>query len=150
MDINTAIKHLTTYKTNFDDIDSHEMATFPFYIVNRLISMDIEYLDTINTLQIVSNLYLDTEQQYKLMQLVLPRKLGYNKLIKSNTKSDKDIDIIIKSIMNYYNCNGRIALSYYNMLIDIQDGKDELIHIISESNLDNKEYKKIIKKIGTI
>ena len=152
MNYTEAIKHLTVKKTNYNDIESREMQSFPFYMVNRVLSMDIDYLPIINSIQVATHIYLDDEQHYRVLQALLPNKVGYTKYMKASTKSTKDtmVDTIIKAISKYYGCSISEASGYYDIIMLTDDKVDVISDILMSLELDVKEYKRIIKKIGKL
>ena len=147
IDFNTGLKHLTTKKTDYSDIEPLDMHSFPFYMVNRILSMDPDSLTIINSLQIISNKYLDNEQTYRVLSHVLPTKTKYNKLLKATTNKNSIDTVVIKCIMDYYNCNNSTAIDYYNLLMQLDTKMKELSEILLSSDLDVNEYKKLIKKM---
>lgn len=150
IDYINGLKHLTTKKTDYKDISELDMHSFPFYMVNRILSMDPNLLTTINSLDIIFNKYLNNEQKYRVLSHVLPSKTKYNKLIKESGSKDSIDNTVIKCIMKYYNCNKNVAIDYYNLIIQMDNKIQEFSEILLSSNLDVKEYKKLIKKLEKI
>lgn len=109
--------------------------------------MDISYLPVINELNINTDLYLNNEQKYRVLQSFLPKKIPYNKLIKSNTKKDDIKYKIIDYIKKYYECSTSTALDYYDIILKSPDMEYELYIIMGNSNVDHKEMNKIIKAL---
>jgi hypothetical protein len=122
------------------------MASFPFYMVNRILSMDVSYLPIINNISIATDLYMDNESKYRVLQHLLPKKVGYTKYIKAKTKNDSVKGKVVSWIKKYYKCSDSVALDYYNIIVNSKDMEYELYNIMAYSNVDHKEINKVIKE----
>lgn len=108
--------------------------------------MDISYLPIINNICLGTDLYMDNESKYRVLQNILPKKVKYTKYMKSNSKKDSTKGKVINWIKKYYKCSDSVAIDYYNIIINSKDIEYELYNIMAYSNVDHKEINKIIKE----
>jgi len=143
VDLTQATKLLTSEKTSYSDIDTN---SFPFYMVNRILSMDMSYLPILNEIAVECDMYMDNESKYRLLHNVLPNKNRYTKLIKSNKKTTI-IDKIVNCISIYYSCNKTTAEEYYQIILTSERLEDDIIDILLYCGYEYKESLKTFKEL---
>ena len=128
------IKNLHTKKYKWEDLNDEDKKSFSVYIVNKGLSMNPNYLDIVNTVQI----YMDSpESIYKFYYHSLPTKFKFYRWIKGKKDQSKDL---LQKLAEYYKISQREAQDYLEVL-----DKDCILDILSEFGLNKKETKKLMK-----
>ena len=83
------IDDVTIKKTKWEDISQSDRKKFSVYMINRFLSMNMDYTETINYLQQYTLGTLTPEYSYKLYSNILPKKKSWSKYIKNSGKEDK-------------------------------------------------------------
>src|SRR5690606_27071652 len=85
----------------FDDLDEEDQKTFNNYMVNRIISMNPDYIPIVNEFQ---RFYgeLRPREVYLFYSQLLPKKKQFNKYIKGK-KEIRYEDWLIDILVTYYN-----------------------------------------------
>lgn len=131
------LEHIIKNKTPYTSFTSEDWKTFNIFIIHRMLSMNPNYLEIVNY---VSGLGLeDKEKIYRIYCDVIPKNnRTFFPYIKSKIKSKNEN--ILEYISNYYMCRKKEAAEYLDML-----KKDDIIHILEQYGLDNKEISKLLK-----
>jgi hypothetical protein len=133
------INQILVGKKHWDEFTKDEQKKFSPFIINRWLSMDIEFIEIVNVFQKYSIGTLEPREVYKWYCDVLPKGKRFNKYIKGklDKKFDKElVDIISK----HFECS-KLQTKDYLGLID----KEELKFILEMYGLDNKKMKKMLK-----
>lgn len=80
---------LTIKKTKWEDIPQTDRKKFSVYMINRFLSMNMDFTETVNFLQKYTLGVLTPEFSYKLFYEILPKKKSWSKYIKNSGKEDK-------------------------------------------------------------
>ena len=147
-------------KTLFDHIDAilkyqninyfrnrstEDKKTWNLYMINRFISMEDDYVTTINMLDsLINNSSMSPENIYKLYISVFPKIIYRSKYIKAKD-AQKYSDELINIIKTYYNVSKSEAIEYVDLYNSIENGLDELKSIIGKYGYTDKEINKILK-----
>jgi len=110
--------------TYYDELDDVDKKTFNVYMINRFISMNMNYVEIVNELQ---KYYESTtpRSQYLFYSQLLPRGRQFNKYIKAG-KKEKIEDWAIDVLVLYYNVSKSEALTYLDILKSFDVGKEWL------------------------
>ena len=89
-------------KKSWNDFSDTDHKTFQPYMINRLLSMDDEFLEAVNYFQKYSVGLLESREVYKWYCDVLPKGKRYNKYIKNRNskKYDKLLVSTVSTISN--------------------------------------------------
>jgi hypothetical protein len=123
---------LTVKKTKWEDISQADRKKFSVYMINRFLSMNMDYTETINFLQQYTIGTLTPEFTYKLYLDVLPKKKSWSKYIKNSGKGDK------------YNPE-LISLLSKNMSWSVKETNQNLKLLMK---LDNTSIREYLEKYG--
>ena len=133
--INQALVH----KKPWDSFTESDKKTFNAFIINRWLSMDIEFIEIINYFQKYSIGTLESKDAYRLYCDVLPKGKRFNKYIKGK-KSKKCNKELVDILINHYECSKLHVEEYIELL-----PKDNIISILEVYGIDKKTIKKLVK-----
>ena len=133
------MNQVLVHKKHWDSFTEDEQKKFSPFIINRWLSMDIEFIEIVNYFQEYSVGTLNPREVYKWYCDVLPKGKRFNKYIKGkkHKKYDKKL---VEILSNHFQCSKRIILDYLT-LID----KDELTTILMTYGIDSKQIKRMLK-----
>ena len=130
------LNHMTYSKTPSSEFTEEDWDKFNSYMVNRFVSMDKNYVELANYVQITP--YESKEQLYNIYKEYLPKKKMFFKYIKSTNKAkSKDL---LSNVSQFMECSVREADQYVNIL-----KKKDLVQILEMQGLEDKEIKKLLK-----
>lgn len=122
----------------FSTLTEGDKKTWSNWMINKLLSMIPEYIETVNELQRYS-LNLEPEQYYKVLINIVPKKRIYSKYIKKS-KSSIYPQEVIDFLAKYFLISKREIDEYLDLL-----SEDIIIAIYKEHGFNDKEIKKILK-----
>ena len=122
------INQILVTKKHWDEFTEDEQKKFSPFIINRWLSMDMDFIEVVNYFQKYSIGTLEPREVYKWYSDFLPKGKRYNKYIKSKNKKKYDPELI-------------------NILCDyFEDSKSNIIEYINFMN--KKQLKEILKMHG--
>ena len=133
------ISQILVSKKPWDSFPESDKKTFNAFIINRWLSMDIEFIEIINYFQKNSIGTLEPKETYKLYCDVLPKGKRFNKYIKGK-KSKKYNKELVNMLVNHYETSKLQVEEYIELL-----SKDEIISILKVYGVDKKTIKKLVK-----
>jgi len=138
----TLFEHLSGIKekkTPWESLSVMDKKSFEPFMVNRFLSMNMEFLELVNELQMYTIGQLSPRDVYKLYLDVLPKKRSFDKYIKAKG-SDKYNDKVLEYLSRYFEVSEREVKDYLEIL-----SKDEVIQVIQKFGIEEKEIKKWLK-----
>ena len=130
------LQEVTYNKTSWDSFSNEQKKSFEPYMINRLLSMNKDYLELINYIQMLP--ITDKEKYYKIYCSLVPKKKIWNKYIKSSSNSkNKEL---VNYMTLYFECSIREVIEYLNLL-----NKEQIKDILSSFGLDDKKIKELTK-----
>lgn len=132
----TVLKYITSEKKPWKDLTQEEQDLFNPYLCHRFLSMNPDYVDFVNTVQIVP--YTNKERVYNIYLYTIPKKDMFLKYIKSTKTKTKEE--LLNHLASYYECSLREADEYYHM-----HHSDTIKSILKKKGIDDKEIKKLLK-----
>jgi hypothetical protein len=133
------ITELLVKKRPWDSFSQVDQKKFSPFIINRWLSMDIEFLEIVNYFQKYAIGTLEPREVYKWYCDVLPKGKRFNKYIKG--KKDKKYDKELLSLFClHFECSTKEAKESLQII-----SKDELIFILEKYGVEPKRIKKLIK-----
>lgn len=81
-------------KTPWEELSRTEQKNFSVYMINRFISMDMNYTDIIAGLQKYTMGVMTPEMVYKMYQDVFPKRKFFQKYIKPSKKVEKNSELV--------------------------------------------------------
>jgi len=130
------LNEITLYKTPSKEISEESWESFNSYMINRFISMNMNYVEVANHAQTIP--YDQKQQLYDFYREFIPKSKVFLKYIKSSKKSPNQE--LIKHLALYFGCGLREAESH-SVLLE----KPVLKQILEETGIEDKEIKKLLK-----
>ena len=133
------INQILVKKKHWDDFTEDEQKKFSPFIINRWLSMDMDFIEVVNYFQKYSIGTLEPREVYKWYSDFLPKGKRFNRYIKGkkSKKYDKElIDILVK----YFECSKLHIEEYLEFL-----QKSELKEILEKYGKDKKTIKRLLK-----
>ncbi len=131
------LNEITVVKTPPEDISKESWEKWNSYMVHRYVSMNINYIDIVNYVQKINP--QNKQQIYSIYREMIPKKKLWLKYIKNEKK--KDYKEVAEYIAEYFECSLGEADHYIDIIPSSVEG------ILWEMGVDEKESKKLIKKI---
>ena len=129
-------------KTPWDNLTEGDKKAFSPYMVNRFLSMRMEYTELVNDLQKYTiGGALAPREVYKLYSDILPKQKFYQKYIKS-ANTEKYNSELIDILTRYFKCSSSEVIEYIPFL-----GKEECKKILSKYGIEEKVHRKLLKGI---
>ena len=135
------IDGLTHKKKEWNKWSETDQKKFSVYIVNRWLSMRMEFTELVNEFQTYTIGLLRPQETYRLYHEFLPPSKGFAKYIKGRNE-DKYEKGLINQIAEHYQVGKSEATEY----IELMD-KNSLDRIISMYGYSDAEKKKMLKGI---
>jgi hypothetical protein len=130
------LKEITYNKSPWNSFTEEDRESFNPYMVHRFLSMNPDYVDFVNTVQVVP--YDSKERIYNIYLYTIPKKDMFLKYIKSTKTKTKEE--LLNHLASYYECSLREADEYYHM-----HHSDTIKSILKKKGIDEKEIKKLLK-----
>jgi len=133
---------LTDKKKSWDVLSEADRKSFTPYIVNRWLSMNMDFIELINELQRYTIGQISAAETYKIYYDILPKQRQFNKYIKGK-KADKFNPALVEMIAQHFSVSEKEAKEYIEIYFD-QD-LNELKTIIKKYGKTDKEVEKLLK-----
>lgn len=133
---------LTDRKIPWEELSDIDRKSFTPYMINRWLSMNVNYIELVNEVQKYVIGQLTPEQTYKLYFDLLPKTKSFSKYIKSQ-KEEKYNSDLIKLLSHHF----LISRSECVDILDLYTENDlnSLIKIIKLYGKTDKEVKELLK-----
>lgn len=138
MNIFDHISNITWRKTKWDSLSESEAKTFSPFMVNRILSMDINLVAVLNDLQKYTVGLIPAAAAYRLYSDFLPKQKIFNKYIKAKSEGKIPAELI-EYIARYY----MISKSEAEDLAELMSNEVRE-SFLSSFGLDSKQIKKIL------
>jgi hypothetical protein len=130
------LEQITLIKSPVSSFSNKEWEEWNSYMVHRFLSMNQNYLETVNVAQRFNP--QDKSKIYDFYKEFIPRKKTWSKYIKNQFKvPNKEL---IEKLSLYYGVSKREANDYIPLM-----AKSELLQILSEMGINEKDAKKLLK-----
>tara|TARA_Y100000356_G_C11124856_1_gene216749 strand:- start:147 stop:578 length:432 start_codon:yes stop_codon:yes gene_type:complete len=133
------LANITWKKTPWDKLDEASQKTFSPYLINRWLSMNMDYIEIVDMFQQYTIGPLSKKHVYQLYFDFLPKQKSFNKYIKGK-KQDKYNKELVQLIANHYQIARIEAEEYIGLL-----GKDNISDILKRYGKNDKEIKGLLK-----
>lgn len=130
------LNEITLYKTPVENISEESWEKWNSYMINRYVSMDIQYIELVNYVQTIP--YDNKKQIYQIYREMIPKRKVFLKYLKSNRKK-KNAELA-DYVAKYFECSLGEADEYIDILRD--KGVTGILH---EMGVEDKEIKKLLK-----
>ena len=130
------INHITSNQTKdyWDILTETEKKQWSNYMINRFLSMKMEWTDFVNEIQ---KLKLDPKQLYVVYSSILPKGNQYLKYIKKKKGTIYNTQVIQK-VSEYFEISKSESEDYLNLL-----SKEQIRELVSKYGYANKELKQM-------
>ena len=133
------MNQVLVHKKSWDSFSESEQNTFSPYILNRLLSMDIEFIEIVNYFQKYSIGLLENKEIYKFYCNLLPKGKRFNKYIKAK-KTTKHKDWLIDLVKNHYEISNRDTIDYLELL-----SRDDIKILLEKYGIEEKKIREVLK-----
>jgi len=136
------LSHITDKKVIWDTLSDVDKKAFVPYLINRWLSMNMDFIEIVNELQRYTIGQLSPAETYKLYFDVLPKQKQFSKYIKGK-KADKYNSELVELMSQHFSVSEKEAREY----IDIYFEKDlsGLKDIVKKYGKNTKEIEKLLK-----
>jgi hypothetical protein len=124
------------------EISEADKKSFTPYIVNRWLSMNIDFIELINELQRYTIGQISPAETYKLYYDILPKQRQFNKYIKGK-KADKYNQKLVELLSMHFAVSENEAMEYIDMYTD--KDLNALRDIIKKYGKTDKEISTLLK-----
>jgi hypothetical protein len=130
------LNEITLHKTPVENISEESWNIWNSWLVNKYVSMDIQYIELVNYVQTIP--YDSKKQIYQIYREMIPKRKTFFKYLKTNRK--KRNNELADYIAKYFECSLGEADEYIDLL-----RKNGVTSILHEMGVDEKEIKKLLK-----
>jgi hypothetical protein len=133
---------ITDKKISWDSLSESDRKSFSPYMINRWLSMNMNYLDVVNECQQYTIGQLSPRDTYKLYFDILPKQKSFNKYVKGK-KSDKYNPELVDLLSNHFLISRKEVTDYLDITLD--ESKNTVMEIIKKYGKTDKEAAKLLK-----
>ena len=135
------ITHITSKQTKnyWEDITDADKKTWSNYMVNRFLSMNMNWTDLVNEIQ---KYKLEPKDLYRLYTEILPKGKQWLRYTKGK-KTMKYQRWLLEIVAKYYESSLNEAHDYLEIYYSTEQGKAELKAILQKFGIEPKEIKKL-------
>ena len=141
------IKQITEKKVSkgyWESLSESEEKSFSTYLVNRYLSMNMNWIDFVNSLQKYTIGLLKPKEVYHVYEEFIPQGKVYLKWVKGKA-SKKYNDKLVDYVKQYYEVSSVEAKDYIDILSKDEKGIESLTNIVKTYGVDKKELKRVMK-----
>lgn len=144
----TVFDHVNAIYTNqttsyYDNLSDADMKSFSAWMVNRIISMNPDYIDVVNEIQRYYSV-MTSRDLYLFYINLLPKRKQFNKYIKSRVSEKYDAEVV-ELLGIKYQIGIDDVQSYMDIFLNTDDGRTALHILLSGFGIPDKRIKKMIK-----
>jgi hypothetical protein len=125
----------------FDGLDDVERKDFNTYMINRFLSMNPRDVPVVNLMQQYYNSF-DARSTYLFYSRLIPKGKQFNKYVKGATE-EKIERWLLELVATYFEVSTKESLDYVTLMMQTEQGKNELREICVRFNIDKKKLKKV-------
>ncbi len=136
----TIFEHLSGIKekkVSWDTLTDADKKTFSPFLINRFLSMNMDYIEFVNDLQKYTVGLLKPSEVYKLYYHFLPAQKTWDKYIKGKTEKKYEPELL-DYLTKWFGVSKREVVDYLQIL-----PKEEVREILSAYGLDKKRITKL-------
>ena len=129
-------------KVPWEDLTGADRKAFSVYMINRFISMDVDYIGIVNQLQQYNMNGMDARESYKVYFDLLPKKKFWSKYIKAKKdKDDKTSEKLINFMSEQEDWSKSESRDNISFLLRSSDGVIILKEYLNAYGFSKKDYK---------
>jgi hypothetical protein len=139
------LSFITDKKVSWDSLTDVDKKSFSPYMVNRFLSMNMDFIELINECQKYTVGQLSTREVYKLYSEILPKQKQYSKYIKG-AKSSKYNSELVELMSKHFLVSQDIAMEYLDMYFETSmSSLKDVIKLYGKSDKDITRLLKLEK-----
>lgn len=127
----------------WDKLDESDRKTYSTYMVNRFLSMNMDYIPFVNAFQ-KYNGEVNNKISYLFYSQLLPRGRQFNRYIKGS-KEEKYEAWAIDLIARYFGVSLREAEEYIGLWLQSKEGTEEFKQVLTAFGVEPKKIQKVTK-----
>lgn len=136
------LANITDRKTPWSELSEMDKKSFSPFMINRFLSMNMDFIELVNELQQYTIGQLTPEQTYNLFLDILPKQKQFNKYIKGKKEGKYSSDLV-DLICKHFNTSRKESVEYIDLYF--ADRLDSLKEIIKKYPYTEKEIEKLLK-----
>lgn len=136
------MSNLTDKKKPWNSISEADQKSFTPFIINRWLSMNMDFIEVINELQRYTIGQLSPAETYKLYYEFLPKQRQFNKYIKGK-KADKYSAELVELLSQHFCVSEKEATEYIDILESTNVG--DIRSIVKLYGKSDKEIDNLLK-----
>jgi len=133
------IDQILVNKKSWEKFDESDHKTFSPFIINRWLSMDVDFLEIVNFFQKYSIGLLKPKEVYKWYCDVLPKGKRFNKYIKGKKQVKYNNDLI-EITCKHFETSKKECMEYIELM-----NKEQLTSLLELFGKNPKEIKTLLK-----
>lgn len=139
------LKGITKDKSSWDSLSEADKKSWDDYMITRWLSMNVDYLDFLNELQMINNSFMTPKEYYNMLLYSLPKKYTYIKYVKKpNTFENKKK--LLTFLSSVYSVSKRECLDIIDIFCTLKLEK-EFENIMSKYGLQPDEKEELRKEL---
>ena len=137
------LNEITYKKRPWDSFSEADQKTFNTFIINRFLSMNSDWVDFVNDLQIYTmGIPLKTKDVYNLYIDIFPKSKTFLRYVKGK-KEKKYADWVTELVSKHFEVGKSEATDYLQLFYMTKEGKSNLKEIISLYGIEESSIKKL-------
>lgn len=124
----------------FNTLSESDKKSYSKYMINRFLSMNVEYALVVNILQKYTE--VSNETHYKFLINVIPKRKQFNKYIKSRTEQLYE-PWIVERVSKHFEISLSEALVYLDIFYSTPQNKEALSTLLKQYGTDDGKLRKI-------
>jgi hypothetical protein len=129
----------------FDKLTEEDVRGWSNFMINRFLSMKVEWVQMIADLLPLSQ-NLAPKEMYKMYIGIIPKGRHYTKYIKGRGE-EKYEEFLIDLLKTYYSCSKKEAIEYAEILYATREGREEIKELCEMYARPKKEITKLKLKL---
>lgn len=142
MSIFDHFNNITANKVGWSNLSESSRKSFSPFMINRLLSMNTDYIELVNELQKYTVGILEPKDVYQLYIDLIPKKKQFNKYIKANKEVKYNSDLV-ELLSKHFSISLKEAMEYLDLLLP--DRQDTVVNVLKKYGKSDKEIKVLIK-----
>lgn len=144
----TLFNHLNAIYTDqsvdyYDSLSVEDRKTYSTYMVNRLVSMNMDFIEIVNEFQKCWGVVKDRES-YLFYSQCLPQGKQWNKYIKPKLER-KHEEWVVKLVALHFEVSQIEAIDYIDLFMATTEGKARLKEIFETYGIEPRKIKKVVR-----
>jgi hypothetical protein len=136
------LANITDRKALWSELSEMDKKSFSPFMINRFLSMNMDFIELVNELQRYTVGQLTPEQTYKLLSDILPKQKQFNKYIKGKKEDQYNSDLV-NLVRKHFDISQKESLEYLDLFY--QDRLITLKEIVKKYGKTDKQVEQLLK-----